>query len=88
MVGSLSKRLLSKANMSVAPPRGFLLAMPVLIINLGMEMVYVLEQRLRAQQIPPEKGRRGACAWAARPFPRPTSHVLTRALAPPQCSLT
>jgi hypothetical protein len=43
-----------------APPRGFLLAMPVLIINLGMEMLYVLEQRLRAQQIPPEKGRRGA----------------------------
>lgn len=42
-----------------APPRGHLLAMPVLVVNLGMEMIYVLEQRLRAQCIPADKGRRG-----------------------------
>ena len=48
-----------------APPRGHLLAMPVLILNLGLEMIYVLEQRLRAQAIPADKGRRGA----SLPFP-------------------
>ena len=40
--------------------RGSKLAMPVLIINLGIEMIYVLEQRLRAQSIPVEKSRQGA----------------------------
>mmetsp|Transcript_14687 Transcript_14687/g.28238 ORF Transcript_14687/g.28238 Transcript_14687/m.28238 type:complete len:411 (+) Transcript_14687:511-1743(+) len=30
-------------------------AMPFVIINLGGEMVYILEQRLRAQNIPPDK---------------------------------
>jgi hypothetical protein len=29
--------------------------MPFVIINLGGEMVYILEQRLRAQNIPPDK---------------------------------
>lgn len=33
-------------------------AMPVLIINLGGEMLYILEQRLQAQNIPPDKSRR------------------------------
>eukprot|EP00741_Cyanophora_paradoxa_P023699 tig00021612_g22893.t1 len=32
--------------------------MPLLIINLGGEMMYILEQRLRAQAIPPEKSRK------------------------------
>jgi hypothetical protein len=32
-----------------------LLGMPVLILNLGSEMLYILDQRLRAQQIDPEK---------------------------------
>lgn len=31
-------------------------AMPFVMINLGTEMVYILEQRLKAQQIPLEKG--------------------------------
>ncbi|KAJ9520297.1 hypothetical protein QJQ45_030233 [Haematococcus lacustris] len=35
-----------------------LLAMPLLYINLGVEMVYILDQRLRAQEIPPDKGER------------------------------
>eukprot|EP00743_Colponemidia_sp_Colp-15_P001693 GILK01001849.1.p1 GENE.GILK01001849.1~~GILK01001849.1.p1 ORF type:complete len:405 (-),score=65.54 GILK01001849.1:127-1290(-) len=34
---------------------GFLAAMPMLIINMGGEMVYILEQRLRAQNIPSDK---------------------------------
>jgi hypothetical protein len=29
--------------------------MPYVIVNLGGEMIYILEQRLRAQSIPPEK---------------------------------
>jgi len=32
------------------------MTMPVLIINMGGEMVYILEQRLQAQKIPPQKG--------------------------------
>ena len=30
-------------------------AMPLLVINMGGEMVYILQQRLQAQKIPPEK---------------------------------
>ncbi len=52
--------------MATPPTRGYLLTMPILIVNLGMEMLYVLEQRLRAQAIPNEKGRRGACGAPAR----------------------
>jgi len=33
-----------------------LFAMPIVMANLGAEMVYILEQRLKAQQIPDEKG--------------------------------
>ena len=32
-----------------------LLGMPLTVINLGGEMMYILEQRLIAQKIPPEK---------------------------------
>eukprot|EP00240_Pyramimonas_obovata_P012637 CAMPEP_0118939590 /NCGR_PEP_ID=MMETSP1169-20130426/29293_1 /TAXON_ID=36882 /ORGANISM="Pyramimonas obovata, Strain CCMP722" /LENGTH=257 /DNA_ID=CAMNT_0006883893 /DNA_START=230 /DNA_END=999 /DNA_ORIENTATION=- len=32
-----------------------LMAMPIIVINLGGEMLYILDQRLRAQNIPPEK---------------------------------
>lgn len=35
-----------------------LLAMPWLVLNLGGEMVYILEQRLKAQGIAPEKASR------------------------------
>lgn len=37
---------------------GSLLAMPMLVINMGGEMVYILEQRLRAQNIPTDKSRK------------------------------
>ncbi len=33
--------------------------MPLLVINMGGEMLYILEQRLRAQSIPEEKSLRG-----------------------------
>uniref|UniRef100_A0A7S0LWA0 Protein OSCP1 n=2 Tax=Coccolithus braarudii TaxID=221442 RepID=A0A7S0LWA0_9EUKA len=33
-------------------------AMPMLIINMGGEMVYILEQRLQAQNVPIDKGKR------------------------------
>ena len=34
--------------------------MPMLIINMGGEMVYILEQRLHAQNVPMDKSKRGA----------------------------
>eukprot|EP00304_Pavlova_gyrans_P012864 CAMPEP_0206048376 /NCGR_PEP_ID=MMETSP1466-20131121/23937_1 /ASSEMBLY_ACC=CAM_ASM_001126 /TAXON_ID=44452 /ORGANISM="Pavlova gyrans, Strain CCMP608" /LENGTH=388 /DNA_ID=CAMNT_0053423427 /DNA_START=53 /DNA_END=1219 /DNA_ORIENTATION=- len=37
------------------------LAMPLLIVNMGGEMVYILEQRLEAQSVPKEKGQRVLC---------------------------
>jgi hypothetical protein len=43
-----------------------LLGMPLTVINLGGEMMYILEQRLIAQKIPPEK----ACKVTyLHPFP-------------------
>lgn len=39
--------------------RGHMLAMPVLVVNLGVEMIYVLEQRLRAQSISEDKSCQG-----------------------------
>lgn len=36
-----------------------LYAMPLIIINMGGEMTYILEQRLRAQKISPEKSTKG-----------------------------
>lgn len=33
-----------------------LYAMPIVMANLGAEMIYILEQRLKAQQIPVDKG--------------------------------
>lgn len=32
--------------------------MPVIVINMGCEMMYILDQRLRAQNVPPDKGSR------------------------------
>jgi len=37
------------------------MAMPVLIVNMGGEMVYILAQRLQAQQIPSQKGQKVLC---------------------------
>lgn len=34
-------------------------ALPILFLNLGGEMLYILDQRLRAQNIPEEKARKG-----------------------------
>ncbi len=34
--------------------------MPMLIVNMGGEMVYILEQRLHAQNVPLDKSKRGA----------------------------
>ena len=39
--------------------------MPILIINMGGEMVYILEQRLHAQNVPVDKSKRGR----RRPIP-------------------
>eukprot|EP00403_Amphidinium_massartii_P033449 CAMPEP_0178455284 /NCGR_PEP_ID=MMETSP0689_2-20121128/45825_1 /TAXON_ID=160604 /ORGANISM="Amphidinium massartii, Strain CS-259" /LENGTH=358 /DNA_ID=CAMNT_0020081305 /DNA_START=90 /DNA_END=1166 /DNA_ORIENTATION=+ len=39
-------------------PSGQLMTMPVLIVNMGGEMVYILEQRLQAQKIPEPKGQK------------------------------
>lgn len=33
--------------------------LPILFLNLGGEMLYILDQRLRAQSIPQEKSRKG-----------------------------
>merc|ERR1711920_756100 len=41
-----------------AMPSGQLMTMPVLIVNMGGEMVYILEQRLQAQKIPDAKGQK------------------------------
>merc|ERR1719271_495838 len=37
---------------------GQLMTMPILIVNMGGEMVYILEQRLQAQKIPEAKGQK------------------------------
>ncbi len=34
-------------------------AMPILITNMGGEMIYILEQRLQAQAIGNDKGKKG-----------------------------
>jgi hypothetical protein len=41
------------------PARGHLLAMPFLVLNMGVEMIYILDQRLKAQSISAEKSRKG-----------------------------
>jgi hypothetical protein len=38
---------------------GSLMTMPMLVINMGAEMIYVLDQRLRAQNIPRDKSSKG-----------------------------
>lgn len=36
---------------------GYLNALPFAIINLGAEMIYIVDQRLKAQQIPEDRGK-------------------------------
>ena len=43
------------------------MAMPILVINMGGEMVYILAQRLRAQNVAPEKGTGGGGAGEGDP---------------------
>ena len=38
---------------------GSLICMPLLVMNMGGEMVYILQQRLNAQKVPEEKSRKG-----------------------------
>ncbi len=40
---------------------GAMLTMPMLLINMGGEMLYVLDQRLKAQNIPDDKSTKGIC---------------------------
>lgn len=37
---------------------GSLLAMPIIVLNMGGEMVYILSQRLQAQNVADEKARK------------------------------
>eukprot|EP01038_Epipyxis_sp_PR26KG_P012081 gene12081-16167_t len=37
---------------------GSLLAMPIIVLNMGGEMIYILHQRLQAQNVPEEKSRK------------------------------
>ena len=66
---------------------GSLLAMPMLVINMGGEMVYILEQRLRAQNIPGDKSRKGGLRWLcdARTAPALTRGGCPCSISPPQC---
>jgi hypothetical protein len=34
-------------------------AVPLILLNMGGEMIYIINQRLGAQGIPPEKGEKG-----------------------------
>lgn len=34
-------------------------SLPILVLNLGGEMFYVLDQRLKAQKVPQEKAQKG-----------------------------
>lgn len=58
---------------------GSLLAMPMLILNMGGEMLYVLDQRLHAQSISAEKAAKGALRRRPSPPPRhePRVHILS-----------
>lgn len=41
--------------------------MPMIIINMGGEMVYILAQRLQAQSVPIDKSKRGEQALLRHP---------------------
>ena len=61
------------------------MAMPIVLINMGGEMLYILEQRLHAQKISTEKSRKGASCPAPRRARRAVSAAapLTRRRARP-----
>ena len=65
-----------------------LLGMPLAVINLGGEMMYILEQRLIAQKIPAEKARKVTVRVAERTclvFARGSFGMTTRRLWPGDC---
>lgn len=67
--------------------------MPMLIVNMGGEMVYILEQRLTAQNVAGDKSKRGTRTHAARraALPRGTRTPLRHARLTdlrPRASLT
>lgn len=45
---------------------GALSTMPMLIVNMGAEMIYVLDQRLKAQNIPHDKSTKGESSGSGR----------------------
>jgi hypothetical protein len=45
----------------MAANSGSLMTMPILIVNMGGEMVYILSQRLQAQKIPEAKSQKVLC---------------------------
>ena len=40
---------------------GFLIVMPIIVLNMGAEMIYVLEQRLGAQGVKNDKAKKVLC---------------------------
>lgn len=56
--------------------RGRLMAMPLLVANMGGEMIYILEQRLRAQSISPSKASKGEQACPPERRKRPAKSPL------------
>lgn len=84
---------------SPAPPASDTMSvrtLPLLFLNLGGEMLYILDQRLRAQNIPGDKARKGERHPAPQPAPRPAARSPHRrrgarsrtATARPPCRLT
>ena len=45
-------------NISRPRVNGALLTMPIIIFNMGTEMIYILQQRIKAQEIPTDKARK------------------------------
>ena len=48
-------RLVSSRLVSIISMAASLWAMPIVVINMGGEMVYILQQRLQAQKVPDDK---------------------------------
>ena len=70
---------------------GALLTMPLVVINMGTEMVYILAQRLEAQSIPSDKARRGVlvCFFVTELVSSRTMHLAVCVMRTPrQCSAT
>ena len=61
LAGDLGRAAADTALIVWPPPIMAQFCMPMLIVNMGGEMVYILEQRLHAQNVPMDKSKRGAC---------------------------